>query len=183
MIAITVILFLTTGLLAIYYFFKINSELVIAGDVTVGSSVSELKSKPSVFSIYCVNGKLLNSLKYRPLVVSGESMGELGIHSNDIVFIRVMTPQEKMTLRPGDVVVLRVDEPEVKAHRMLKLREFGHIIDDTLIQTYSYPKPGHRKECRPHKMSNLIGVVEYIKSRSEDNSHSLQMTTAATVAL
>ena len=129
---------------------KQDCRVARAGDVEhmapLVSKINDLSNKSFVF-----NGETVNIRDYETFVISGESMGECGIHTGNGVLVSRLF--DKGGLKKGTIIIYEIDPGRyvhdhpnaVKPQYGFKIRQFIDYIDlsDTNESIYAVVKRGN----------------------------------------
>jgi hypothetical protein len=94
----------------------------------------------------------------------GNSMSARGLLCDDVVFGRKVTNPMTEKYQPGDLLVIRITNPERYGFGKIKIREYKCDIDADQIQTIKYEND-QPKESHPHNRVDVVAVVDrYVRS-------------------
>lgn len=96
----------------------------------------------------------------------GNSMDARGIYCDDIVLGKKLKNPLEENFAPGDLLVIKITNPERRGYRKLKIREFKEELSGNKIQTVKYIN-NEKVDSAPHNKGDVIAIIDrFIKSNN-----------------
>ena len=165
------------ALLTIYVIFSYWSntlsvlEVAEAGPVNYFHKANFPRVKPltNLDKVY-TKSELINIYEYQQFAIHGSCMEERQVYNGDIILSKMFknsNDKEKKKAIENKERPLLVIYLYDKNYRGFKIREFSRFLEDNGVETFYYNLDGSRRfSSKPHKMEQIVGLVEYVISAS-----------------